>query len=84
MHRFVEGYVQKVNPTRCPMVVGYLLDLDQDEDFIKGVIMAVKNTVDVEALVTEVEKRKKLKTLLPFFESRLQDGDTEVDVHTGT
>ncbi|KAJ8904773.1 hypothetical protein NDN08_001289 [Rhodosorus marinus] len=81
--RFVEGYVQKVNPARCPVVVGSLLDLDQDEEFIKGVVMSVKNTVNIEELVKEVEERKKLRILLPFFESRMQDGDKEPDVHTG-
>eukprot|EP00177_Eucheuma_denticulatum_P003509 GFKZ01006348.1.p1 GENE.GFKZ01006348.1~~GFKZ01006348.1.p1 ORF type:complete len:1728 (+),score=282.49 GFKZ01006348.1:317-5500(+) len=81
--KFVEGYVQRVNPLQCPVTVGALLDLDQSEDFIKNLVMSVKNTVPVEELVEEVEKRGKLKLLLSFLESRVGDGSTDVGVHSG-
>lgn len=81
--KFVEGYVQRVNPLKCPAAVGALLDLDQDEDMIKRLIMSVKNTVPVEELVEEVEKHGKLKMLLQFLESRVADGSTDVGVHSG-
>lgn len=81
--KFVEGYVQRVNPLQCPATVGALLDLDQDEEFITSLIMSVKNTVPVEELVEEVEKRGKLKLLLSFLESRVGDGSTDVGVHSG-
>eukprot|EP00178_Gracilaria_changii_P011059 TRINITY_DN3179_c0_g1_i1.p1 TRINITY_DN3179_c0_g1~~TRINITY_DN3179_c0_g1_i1.p1 ORF type:complete len:1727 (-),score=283.16 TRINITY_DN3179_c0_g1_i1:8574-13754(-) len=81
--KFVEGYVQRVNPTQCPAAVGALLDADQSEEFIQKLIMSVKNTVPVEELVDEVEKRGKLKLLLPFLESRVGDGSTDVGVHSG-
>lgn len=35
MLRYIEGYVQKVNPANTPLVVGSLLDLECQEDFIK-------------------------------------------------
>lgn len=81
--KFVEGYVQRVNPTKCPQVVGALLDLDYNEDFIKKLIMSVKNTVPTEELVAEVEKRNRLKMLLKFLEARVADGATDVGVHSG-
>lgn len=81
--KFIEGYVQRVNPMQCPITVGTLLDLDQDEEFIMNLVMSVKNTVPVEELVDEVEKRGKLKILLPFLESRVGDGSTDVGVHSG-
>eukprot|EP00737_Agarophyton_chilense_P003254 gb/GEZJ01003787.1/.p1 GENE.gb/GEZJ01003787.1/~~gb/GEZJ01003787.1/.p1 ORF type:complete len:1487 (-),score=292.94 gb/GEZJ01003787.1/:474-4934(-) len=81
--KFVEGYVQRVNPTQCPAAVGALLDADQSEEFVQKLIMSVKNTVPVEELVDEVEKRGKLKLLLPFLESRVGDGSTDVGVHSG-
>lgn len=81
--KFIEGYVQRVNPLQCPATIGALLDLDQNEDMIKNLIMSVKNTVPVEELVEEVEKRGKLKMLLPFLESRVGDGSTDVGVHSG-
>lgn len=81
--KFVEGYVQRVNPLKCPQVVGALMDLDYDEGFIKKLIMSVKNTVPVEELVDEVEKRNRLKILLQFLEARVGDGATDVGVHSG-
>eukprot|EP00181_Compsopogon_caeruleus_P004586 CAMPEP_0184684602 /NCGR_PEP_ID=MMETSP0312-20130426/15903_1 /TAXON_ID=31354 /ORGANISM="Compsopogon coeruleus, Strain SAG 36.94" /LENGTH=1737 /DNA_ID=CAMNT_0027137941 /DNA_START=95 /DNA_END=5308 /DNA_ORIENTATION=+ len=81
--KFVEGYVQRVNPLRCSTVVGTLLDLDQDEEFIKKLILSVKNNVKVGDLVTECEKRGRLKLLLQFLESCVADGSTDVDVHSG-
>lgn len=81
--KFVEGYVQRVNPTQCPAAVGALLDVDQSEELIQKLIMSVKNTVPVAELVEEVEKRGKLKLLLPFLESRVGDGATDEAVHSG-
>jgi len=81
--KFVEGYVQKVNPTKCPVVVGSLLDLDVAEDRIKSLVMSVKNMVPVEELIDEVDKRGKLKILLQFLESKIADGSTEEGVHSG-
>ena len=81
--KFVEGYVQRVNPLQCPATVGALLDVDQSEEFIQNLVMSVKNTVPVEQLVEEVESRGKLKLLLPFLESRVADGSTDVGVHSG-
>lgn len=81
--KFVEGYVQRVNPTQCPAAVGALLDMDQPDEFISKLVISVKNTVPVEDLVEEVEKRGRLKMLLPFLESRVGDGSTDVGVHTG-
>lgn len=81
--KFVEGYVQRVNPTQCPVAVGALLDADQSDEFIEKLIMSVKNTVPVEELVEEVEKRGRLKMLLAFLESRVSDGSTDVGVHSG-
>jgi clathrin heavy chain len=81
--KFVEGYVQRVNPLKCPQVVGALMDLDYDEDFVKKLVMSVKNTVPVEELVDEVEKRNRLKLLLQFLEARVGDGATDVGVHSG-
>lgn len=81
--KFVEGYVQRVNPLKCPQVVGALLDLDYDEEFVKRLVLSVKNTVPVEELVAEVEKRGRLKLLLQFLEARVGDGATDVGVHSG-
>jgi len=80
--KFVEGFVQKINPSRCPTVVGTLLDMDRSEESIQKLIMSVKNNVPVGELSDEVEKRGKIKLLLPFLESKVADGSTEVEVHS--
>jgi len=81
--KFVEGYVTRVNPKRCPVVCGVLLDLDQDEEFVSNLVMQVKNTVSVEELTTEFEKRNKLKLLRPFFEAKVAEDSKDEAVHTG-
>lgn len=81
--KFVEGYVQRVNPTRCPEVVGALLDLDADDEIISRLILSVKNMTPVAPLVAAVESRGRLKLLLPFLESRVGDGATDAEVHSG-
>ena len=40
--RYIEGYVQKVNPAKTPQVVGGLLDCQADEEFISNLIMSVR------------------------------------------
>ncbi|KAB1217632.1 Clathrin heavy chain 1 [Morella rubra] len=57
MLRYIEGYVQKVNPGNAPLVVGQLLDDECPEDFIKGLILSVRSLLPVEPLVEECEKR---------------------------
>jgi hypothetical protein len=40
--RYIEGYVQKVNPAKTPQVVGGLLDCQAEEEFISNLIMSVR------------------------------------------
>ncbi|CAN1748691.1 Clathrin heavy chain 2 [Linum perenne] len=68
MLRYIEGYVQKVNPGNAPMVVGQLLDDECPEDFIKGLILSVRSLLPVEPLVDECEKRNRLRLLTQFLE----------------
>lgn len=81
--RFVEGFVQRINPLRGPQVVGVLLDLDYKEDAIKKLIMSVKNMIPVAELVMEVDKRGRIKILQEFLESKIADGATDAEVHSG-
>lgn len=82
--KFIEGYVQRVNPLQCPAVVGALLDLNaMRERTLKALIMSVKNMVPVTELVETVQSRGKLKLLLEFLEARIGDGATDSAVHTG-
>ena len=46
--------VSQVNPSRLPVVVGGLLDVDCAEDVIKQLIMVVRGQFSTEELVEEV------------------------------
>ena len=48
-----------MNPSRLPVVIGGLLDVDSSEDVIKNLIMVVKGQFSTDELVDEVEKRNR-------------------------
>ncbi|KAG5064403.1 hypothetical protein JHK85_005586 [Glycine max] len=82
MVRYIEGYVQKVNPGNAPLVVGQLLDDECAEDFIKGLILSVRSLLPVEPLVEECEKRwNRLRLLTQFLEHLVSEGSQDVHVH---
>ncbi|KHN48575.1 Clathrin heavy chain 2 [Glycine soja] len=81
MVRYIEGYVQKVNPGNAPLVVGQLLDDECAEDFIKGLILSVRSLLPVEPLVEECEKRNRLRMLTQFLEHLVSEGSQDVHVH---
>lgn len=49
----------QVNPSRLPVVIGGLLDVDCAEDVIKNLIMVVRGQFSTDELVAEVEKRNR-------------------------
>ncbi|KAL0675868.1 hypothetical protein Bca4012_003849 [Brassica carinata] len=81
MLRYIEGYVQKVNPGNAPLVVGQLLDDECPEDFMKGLILSVRSLLPVEPLVDECEKRNRLRLLTQFLEHLVSEGSQDVHVH---
>ena len=70
-----------MNPSRLPVVVGGLLDVDCTEDAIKQLILVVRGQFSTDELVEEVEKRNRLKLLLPWLETRIAEGVTEAPTH---
>jgi clathrin heavy chain len=79
--KYIEIYVQKVNPSRLPVVVGGLLDVDCSEDQIKQMILSVRGVFSVDELVEEVEKRNRMKLLLPFLETRIHENNQDPAIH---
>ena len=78
----IEVYVQRVNPARTPAVIGGLLDVDCDENIIKGLLNSVSpQSIPIDELVSEVESRNRLKLLLPFLESTLAAGTQQQAVY---
>ncbi|KAJ3059821.1 hypothetical protein HK102_009808, partial [Quaeritorhiza haematococci] len=81
LYKYIEIYVQKVNSTRTPQVIGGLLDVDCDESVIKNLLMSVRGPVPVDQLVEETEKRNRLKLLLPWLEAAIREGSVDVHVY---
>ncbi|XP_040566519.1 LOW QUALITY PROTEIN: clathrin heavy chain 1 [Lepeophtheirus salmonis] len=81
LQKYIEIYVQKVNPSRLPVVVGGLMDVDCSEDIIKNLIAVVKGQFNTDELVEEVEKRNRLKLILPWLETRVHEGSEEPATH---
>lgn len=81
MYRYIEGYVQKVNPQKAPQVVGALLDAEAEDSFVNNLILSVRSLIPVESLVEEVERRNKLKMLNPFLEQLVSEGSKDPQVH---
>ncbi|KAG7890259.1 hypothetical protein KL907_004218 [Ogataea polymorpha] len=79
--KFIEVYVQQVNPSKTAQVVAALLDVDCDESVIKSLLQSVFGQVPIAELCEEVEKRNRLKILLPFLEATLQSGATDKAVY---
>lgn len=77
MPQFIETYVQRVNSERTPEVVGALLDVDCDEGVIKNLLASVTGHFSIEDLVAEVEKRNRLKLILPWIQARVAAEDTD-------
>lgn len=78
----IETYVQRVNPSRTPSVIGGLLDVDCDEKIIKNLLDTVDSaSIPIDELVSEVETRNRLKLLLPFLEKTLQSGNQQQAVY---
>ncbi|CCK68510.1 clathrin heavy chain KNAG_0B00620 [Huiozyma naganishii CBS 8797] len=75
--KFIETYVQQVNPSKTPDVVGALIDMDCDEKFIQGLLDSVLGQVPIDDLTTEVEKKNRLKLLLPYLEKSLAQGSQD-------
>ena len=51
MSKYIELYVQKVNPMKAPQVAGALLDADCSEDFVRALILSVRAMAPAESLV---------------------------------
>eukprot|EP01133_Synstelium_polycarpum_P006995 gene6995-8126_t len=81
LNKYIEAYVQKINPVNTPLVVGALLDLDCQEDYLRNLIASVRNMCPADTLVEHVEKRNRLKLLLPWLEARVNEGNIEPAVH---
>ncbi|EJD07554.1 clathrin heavy chain [Fomitiporia mediterranea MF3/22] len=79
--KFIEVYVQQVNSARTPQVVAGLLDVDCDETTIKNLLASITGNFPIDELVQEVESRNRLKLILPWLETRVQQGSQDAAVY---
>ncbi len=81
LQKYIEVYVQKVSPAKTPQVVGKLLDLEANEEFVRNLLNAVGQMCPVAELVEQVERRNRLRLLHPWLEARIAQGNTETATH---
>ncbi|CRH02619.1 clathrin heavy chain, putative [Plasmodium relictum] len=79
--KYIEVYVIKVNPDNAYKVIGVLLDLDASEDFLLNILNNIKNISNIGNLIEIAEKRNRLKLLLPWLESRANEGYENIELH---
>ena len=77
----IEQFVQRRNPAKTPFVIGTLLDCNISEEFIKSILAAAGTMCPIDLLVDEVEKRGRLRMLLPWLEARKAEKKTDVALH---
>jgi len=81
MFRFIEVYIQKMNPGATPGVIGALLDLNAPEDQIRDLVNTVRPpSCPIGELVTAFEERTRLRLLLPWLEARMHEGREDVEL----
>lgn len=68
----LEIYLFRVNANSAPQVLGSLLDLDCEENYIKQLLLSIRNC-PIPELVDNFESRGKLRMLLAWLESRADE-----------
>ncbi|KAJ1460266.1 hypothetical protein M885DRAFT_459036 [Pelagophyceae sp. CCMP2097] len=81
LQKYIEVYCNKVSPQKTPLVIGKLLDLDCNEDFVRSLLNSVGHACPVDELVEQVEHRNRLRLLQPWLEARIATGNQEVATH---
>ncbi|KAL6066534.1 Clathrin heavy chain [Balamuthia mandrillaris] len=81
MLQFIEAYVTQINPVNTPSVIGALIDVDCNEDFIQKLLATVRNLCPVGELVEKVEERNRLKIIQQWLEDRVAEGNQEPTTH---
>lgn len=74
-NKFIEIYLFKVNANATPFVLGTLIDLECDENYIKQILFNIRGSCPIEPLIEEFEKRNKIRVLESWLESRVAEGN---------
>jgi len=76
----IEIYLFKVNSAASPKVLGTLLDLDCDENYVKQLLLSIR-VCPIPELVDEFEGRGKLRMLTNWLEARSDERIQEPALH---
>jgi clathrin heavy chain len=76
----IEIFLFKVNSNASPKVLGSLLDLDCDENYIKQLLNSIR-VCPINELVDEFDSRGKLRLLTVWLEARYEDRIIEPALH---
>lgn len=80
--KYIEVYLIKLNPKAAPIVLGTLLDMDCDENYIKQILNTLRSSCPIEQLTEEMEKRNKLRVIQGWLEDREKEGSQNSALHT--
>ncbi|KAL3667717.1 hypothetical protein V7S43_007270 [Phytophthora oleae] len=78
--KYIDVYVGKVSPEKAPAVIGKLLDLGCNEEYIKKLLGQLLQC-PVDELCKQLEKRNRLDLLQSWLEKRISRGNKEATTH---
>lgn len=78
---YIEIYVIRVNPQNSGLVLGCLMDLGAEENYIRQLLNTIGNNCQVDELVREFGQRNRLRLLETWLEQRASEGNNAVEVH---
>ena len=80
-NKFIEIYLFKVNAKSTHIVLGTLIDLECDENYIKQILYTMRGNCPIEPLIEEFDKRNKLRAIENWLDSRVTEGNQIPEVH---
>lgn len=79
--KYINIYVLRVNPSAAPQVLGSLIDVECEENYIRGILAELRATCPPEPLIEEFEKRSRLRVLENWLEQRAAEGNATPAIH---
>jgi len=70
-----------VNPKAAPKVLKILLDENQDEKYVKGLLDKIGVNCNITEMISTFEKEGKLYLATDWLEARIKEGNQMVEVH---
>ena len=78
---YIEIYVIKVNQANSGLVLGTLMDLGAEENYIRQLLNTIGSNCQIDSLVQEFEKRNRERLLETWLEQRANEGNNLPSIH---